>query len=368
LNIKKILVVGQTPPPYGGQAMMINRLVTATFTKIKIYHLRMSYSESFKKIGRVNFSKVVHLLCIILKTYILKYKHNIKTLYYPPAGPNLAPVARDTIFLLLVRPLFKEVIFHFRAAGVSEYVEKLNPFLQLFVYKAYSYADIAIQLSFRNPEDGKYFHSKRIEVIPNGIEDENTSNLIKATNNEIHLIFIGVIQKSKGIEDVLLALDTVIKKYTNVVLDVLGEFNSATYEHYIKNIIFKYNLQKNVFFHGVIVGEEKKHFLTQADILCFPSYFESESFGNVLLEAMQFNLPVVATEWRGIPDIVIDSVTGFLVPIKSPQQIAEKLLLLINNSTLRIKLGENARNRYLSHYTLNTHLDNMENILSDVVI
>jgi len=364
--VKKILVVGQTPPPYHGQAMMINRLVKADFTKISIYHIRMSYSENLNKIGKFSLHKVTHLLYLILKTYTFRFRYNIKTLYYPPAGPDLNPIIRDIIFLFFVRPLFKETIFHFRAAGLSEYIGKANFFIRYLACVAYSKPNTSIQLSSRNPPDGKYFNSERIEIVPNGIEDENTASLTKQLKPVIHIISLGIIQQSKGIEDIITAINTIIKTNTNVKVDVVGGFCSVEYEKYIKKLVQTYSLEDYIEFHGVKVGIDKTRLLLQADILCFPSYYESESFGNVLLEAMQFKLPVVATEWRGIPDIVIDSTTGYIVPIKSPQKIAEKLLLLINNSDLRIKFGENARGRYLDYYTIETHLKNMENILAGV--
>jgi len=361
--MKKILVVGQTPPPYHGQAMMINRLVKASFKKIKIYHIRMSYSENFKKIGRVNLKKITHLIELVIKTYYFRFKYGINTLYYPPAGPNRAPILRDIIFLFLIRPLFRETIFHFRAAGISEYLERSDIFLRYFAKMVYNKPRISIQLSNKNPADGNYFNSNKVLIIPNGIEDDNINPIEDEISEQINLLSIGVIQKSKGIEDLLEALNLLNKK--NVFLNILGEFISKDYECFIKEKISNMKNSDNIFFHGTKINEEKNAFFKKSDVLCFPTFYESESFGNVLLEAMMFSLPVVATDWRGIPDIVIENTTGFLVPINSPIKIAEKLKILIENRELSKQMGKNGRKRYEEMYTIDKHLNNMEKMFCD---
>jgi len=68
---------------------------------------------------------------------------------------------------------------------------------------------------------------------------------------------------------------------------------------------------------------------------CFPTFFESETFGVVLLEAMQFSLPIVATRWRGIPSIITDGDNGFLVDPKDPIGLSEKLETLLRDPAMR---------------------------------
>src|SRR5690242_18259965 len=117
-----ILVLGQTPPPYGGQAMMINRLVRARFSKIRIRHVRMAFSSSMREVGTFAGSKLVHLVATMCRALIARAKYHAKLLYFPPAGPSTNPVLRDIALLLVLRPFFEKTVFHFRAAGVSEFV------------------------------------------------------------------------------------------------------------------------------------------------------------------------------------------------------------------------------------------------------
>src|ERR1019366_7004329 len=115
--MKKILVIGQTPPPIGGQALMIEALVRAKYTKIEIFHIRMQFSRDMSELGRVQPHKIFHLLKIIFKTYQTCLLNQPEVLYFAPSGPTNA-VYRDMAILILVRFLFKKTVFHFHASGL----------------------------------------------------------------------------------------------------------------------------------------------------------------------------------------------------------------------------------------------------------
>lgn len=364
----RILVVGQTPPPYGGQALMINYLVNGIFTKIQIYHIRMSYSSSFKSIGRFKLGKLFHLFKITIQTIWYKYKYNINVLYYPPAGPNIIPVIRDICFLFVTRLFFKKIIFHFRAAGVSEFLESHSKLIRSVAKIAYGNPEGAIQLSSLNPSDGDYLGANNTYVIPNGLEDAAISYLpIKRENPHFpKILYIGILQETKGIMVLLIAAKILKINKLNFQIAFMGEFSSKTFEKEVMLFVEQNNMKEIIKFIGVKIGRNKYKELVDADIFCFPSYFESESFGNVLLEAMMFELPIVATQWRGIPDIVVDNESGFLVAIKKPTELADKLEMLITNYELRQKMGKRGRELFSKYFTLEKHLSRMEDTLFEI--
>jgi glycosyltransferase involved in cell wall biosynthesis len=361
----KVLVVGQTPPPYGGQAMMIQRLVNAKFKHVEIKHVRLAFSDGMKQVGRVSFHKITHLFSIIWQVYKVRFSEKKLVLYYPPAGPDTAPIIRDLILLFFIKPLFYKTIYHFRAAGISEYLQRKPKWFQWMCKTIYGKPDIGIQLSLRNPADAAYFGAKKIVCIPNGLEDDALSYLPLERKNtgKVNILFVGVLREDKGLNCLVDALDVLQKKgMQNFSLTVMGDFTSKEYEAEIKKKIAAYKLESFIEFVGVKIKVEKWKCFLNADMLCFPSYFNSESFGNVVVEAMMFQLPVIATEWRGIPDIVTEQ-TGFLVPIKNAEALAEKIEILIGNSALRLQMGKKARQRFVSEYSLDGHLSKMETVL-----
>ena len=362
----KVLVVGQTPPPYLGQAMMIQRLVNASFDNVKVIHIRLAFSEGEKNIGKFSFKKIFHLFFTIYKIYKLRFFEKDLILYYPPAGPNLTPIIRDLILLLFIRPIFKKTVFHFRAAGISEYLDKKSHFFQFLCKKIYGKPLAGIQLSSLNPKDALYFQAKHIFYIPNGLEDDALNYFPLQKNNdvdsEIKILFVGILREDKGLTYLIEALNLLLKtEKKKVKMYIMGQFNSEDYRKQLTNKISQYKLNNVVEFVGSLTGKSKWDYFAKADFLCFPTYFNSESFGNVLIEAMMFQLPVIATAWRGIPDIVTEE-TGFIVPIKNSGLLAEKISFLINNPTIRLKMGENARKRFLENYSLKKHLTEMESV------
>jgi len=78
----------------------------------------------------------------------------------------------------------------------------------------------------------------------------------------------------------------------------------------------------------------------------------SEGISLTLIEAMACGLPVVATNVGGNPEVVVDGVTGYLVPPKEPEAIADKLLLLLNNARVRKSFGSAGRTRAVENFSI----------------
>lgn len=359
----KILVIGQTPPPYHGQALMVARLVRARFERFVVYHIRMKFSESIFSVGKFRIRKIFHIFEILYKAVDLKLKEGIDVLYYLPAGPNLVPILRDIILLGVLRILFSKVVFHFRAAGLSEYIFS-NHFIGFLAYRVYNKPDIAIQLSKRNPSDGKFFNAKNIFIVPNGIEDCGKDFILseKYDSKLNRILYVGLVDEKKGILELIRAANILKEKGHQFIINIVGGFASIKFKKKIGRMIIQLNLEHMVFFRGILIDNEKWRVFKESEIFCLPSYFES--FGNVLIEAMMFSMPIIASDCGGIGDIVENKFNGFLVPPRNYHILAEKIELLINNKKLRIQMGNNGRKKYIQSYTLDKHLKLMEQTLS----
>jgi glycosyltransferase involved in cell wall biosynthesis len=362
-----VLVVGQTPPPYHGQALMIETLVNADLDHLRIFHVRLALSESMQSVGRVEVRKALHLLGVAARAIRMRFRYGIQVLYYSPAGPNLVPVLRDLLLLSLLRPFFSRTIYHFHAAGLSDYLAAQPRWYRSLARAVYGRPDGAIQTSRLNPPDGKFFQARRVAVIPNGVED--TANSVGSSRKpgaQTGILFVGMLGETKGVLVLLEAARILARDHRNFSVWFMGQFTSVSLEEAARGYCREHGLEGVVSFPGECLDDAKWQYFLRADILCFPSFYESESFGNVAVEAMMFGLPVVATRWRGIPDVVDDGHTGLLVPIRDAAALADALKRLMDDPGLRRTLGRNGRRKYLDEYTIEKHIKRMEEFIHSV--
>jgi glycosyltransferase involved in cell wall biosynthesis len=347
----RVLLVGQTPPPYGGQAIMIEKILAGVYSKIQFIHLRMSFSKEMDEIGKLHWRKILHLIQLITQIFFYRIKYRPTVLYYPPAGAEKVPLLRDVVLLLATRWLFRKTVLHFHAMGLADLYAQLPPWLKLLARWAYFKPDGAIILTPLNHADSDLIQASKTFVIPYGIEDVFPQQETQAENRIPQLLFVGVLRESKGVLVLLHALKILHEQNIPFHAQLVGKFVSQEFEDQVTAQVQRDGLSADVCFSGVLTGSEKWRAFNSADIFCFPTFFESESFGLVVVEAMQCALPVVATNWRGVPSLVMDGETGFIVPVRDSRRLAERLKLLLQDSALAQKMGRQGRERYLQNYT-----------------
>ena len=110
------------------------------------------------------------------------------------------------------------------------------------------------------------------------------------------------------------------------------------------------------------VREEKEAFFRQADIFVFPTYYET--FGLVILEAMEYKLPVISTNEGGIPDIVKDGENGLICEKQNPYSLADCIAKLLDDEELRVKMGNAGYDKFCREFTLQQFEHRMLDILS----
>jgi glycosyltransferase involved in cell wall biosynthesis len=202
--------------------------------------------------------------------------------------------------------------------------------------------------------------------VNNAIPVISYSHIIKSINStKIKILFLSNLIISKGIYIFLDAIEILyLKKNIHIEALIIGEEAEIKAEELL-NEIKKRNLDNFIKYLGPKYGEEKSRILREVDILVYPTF--NDVWGLVILEAMQFGLPVIASREGAIPEIVDDGTTGFLVDKYHPGQIAEKLELLIKHPELRKEMGIAGRKKYFEKYTLDIFEKNMADVLSEVL-
>ena len=206
---------------------------------------------------------------------------------------------------------------------------------------------------------------KNIVAFPNGLKTNRNQveeYFAKIPKQIAVISFYSNLFESKGVLDVLEAAAIVIKKKSNVRFLFTGNWIKKEEKTRIRaeQIINKNNLNKFIEFTGVITGEVKEKFLEETDIMVFPTWYPYEGCPMVILESMEYSIPVISTKDTGaIPEMISDGDTGILVEKNNPGQIAEAIFKLLSDENLRIRMGKKARERFKMDFTFDRNLDNI---------
>jgi len=361
-----VLILGQTPPPFHGQSLMIRSLLGRPMPGVERRHVRLAYSREMEEIGKVAPGKVLHLFGVIARTWFEIARFRPDVVFYPPSGPNLVPATRDLFTLLAIRPFCRKLVLQFHAGGISELLDRKwpVPLLRTLFGRAFRRPDGAIMLGPSAPPDGQRFEAKRLYFVPNGIEDPAAERLTGAKDSLPVVLFVGVLLESKGVVVLARAAEELWRLGRRFRLVYVGrsarETDAAIHQA-------TRGFDDSVELTGVLTGREKWERFAGAALFCYPTHFNSEVMPVACLEAMAFGLPVVATRWRAIPDVVQDGTTGFLVsPPASPEALAGKLDLLLSDPDLARRMGTAGRKRFEEEFTEDACIDRMRRVFVEV--
>jgi len=151
------------------------------------------------------------------------------------------------------------------------------------------------------------------------------------------ILFVGNLEPRKGIQVVIEALSLI--NDTDFSFDIVGGYyKHEKYFLQLKNLVNKHDLSNRITFHGRVDSNKLVHFYRSANVFVFPSWHEG--YGIVLLEAMNFGLPIVATDIPTTRDIIRDDVNGYLCPVNDAKCMARKIRKLLSNHNIQTKIGK----------------------------
>ncbi len=364
-----ILVVGQTPPPIHGQAVMIREFLNGEYASFTLHHVPWDFSVTIADVGKFQVRKLLHMISTLRSILVARFRNRAEAMYFPPTGPHLFSILRDVFLLLGSRWLFRYTIFHFHAAGLMEIYPRLPWFFKPLFNLAYGKPDLAIVLTNEDGRTLSHLQPGRISVIPYGIRDQSEAvPAILERGESPRIFFMGVLCEGKGVLTLLDACAVLKKLGVSFRATFAGAFQTPAFREEVEQRISTLDLADVIDFAGVVSGDTKAAQFAAADIFCFPTHYHAESFGVVLIEAMSFGLPIVTTRWRGIPEVVGETGEGaVLVEPRQPELLAQALIPLLEQESLRRSMGAHNRELYLNRYTLDRFRRRMEQEIGQTV-
>jgi len=214
-----------------------------------------------------------------------------------------------------------------------------RPFAIIFLKKWFRKLDGKIAVSKPAMEFATKHFPGHYEIIPNGIDLEHFSNNVSPIDEfcdgKLNILFVGRMEKRKGVNYLIKAYKQVKQEFPDCRLTIVGP--GVRLRNKYEKQVAKSSL-KDVVFTGHVAYDELPRYYQTADIFCAPATGH-ESFGIVLLEAMALGKPVVASNIEGYANVVTHDVEGLLVPPKNAAMLAQALISLMNDESLRQQMG-----------------------------
>jgi asparagine synthase (glutamine-hydrolysing) len=347
-----LLLIVQLPPPVHGVSMMNEAVVRSTtvHSTFDVDVMPLRFAASVADVGRFKVTKLFLAGTVALRLMATCIRRRPQAAYF-----TLVPVGmayyRDIAFVAVLKILRIPVIFHLHGLGVREAARK---WWKRRLYGWTFSGATVIHLSERLYQDIEAFVPReKCHFLPNGIVDWGAAlpSRVRDKPRPIpRVLFLSNMREAKGVLVVVEALRALRARGVAFEALFVGDASDRQFLERFEALLSEGGMRGAVRYVGPKYGEEKMRIMAESDIFVFPSF--QEGLPIVVLEAMSAALPVVATKQGGLPDLVEDGVTGFLVPVRDASAVADRLATLIEDPDLRAAMGERARERFLERFTL----------------
>lgn len=360
----KVLFILHLPPPVHGSSMVGQYIKNSTAINSSFIssYINLCTSKTIDEIGKNPIVKIGRYLKIILKVLTALISFRPKIVYMAIAAKGIA-FYKDFFVAFIVKLFNAKLVLHYHNKGVKLYQNKiLDNILYLFLFNNSK----VILLSERLYDDvKKYVKKENVFICPNGIPNKEFEKVRSPKpNTPPKLLFLSNLIKSKGVFILLDALKILKEKGVEFYCNLVGGEGDISCKELNERLHFL-NIEDQVFYLGKKYNEDKFNIFQSSDIFVFPTFYHNECFPLVLLEAMQFNLPIISTNEGGISDIVKNGETGLIVENKNPHQLAEKISWLIDNPQKASLMGKKGQDCFIKNYTITVFENRLINILNN---
>lgn len=370
-----VIVCFKYPPVYSGYGKQLQSVTEEILKKDKGINITLltAYPESvgtrenFRVIPMLDKREIsnddVYPFARAALSWLFKNRNQYTVIHCVKAGPEA--IVSNIASKVLRKPLVVKVAQDEVSSRELEGVTGLKKVVRKFRHYLLTTSDYFVAISEEIKDDLKKLvkNENKIVEIPNGVNHKKFQPVVQEgkyarraqldiSDDEIILLYAGALNKRKGTSDLLNALASLETevKFRCILCGPILE-NEEMYRSMMEEINQSSNI--TVEYRGSVSNANE--YMQAADIFILPSY--SEGLPNVLLEAASTGLPLITTDIGGSRDIVEDGHNGYVVNTNAPEEISERLSLLIESEELRETYGHNSRELVLSKYSLDTVSD-----------
>ena len=371
--MKKLLIVGPLPKRIEGISVAF-KYIKDWLNSNMIYDIVNTAQYNLNnKIGKFSTSRALETILIVID-YAKKIRsaNNV----YILIGVSFWGFVRDFVFIWLAKLFKVKITIHAHTGGYGIFYAQQNILIRYLIKMTLNKVDNIITLSKLLNQQFDFIDCKR-KIIPisNGSPNIIPIKEIKKSYNGVRplkLLYLSNMIKSKGYLECL----HVAKKLKEINIKFKFNFCGAFVNHGLssetafelesefKKYIKSNHLGEYVEYHGVVTGNQKHKLLCQADIFILPTFYEWEGQPISIIEALEYSLPVISSNHRAIPEMVVNNYNGCIVYNQNAIEIFNAIMFFIKNNTLIQEYSHNSYVQFLNNYTLKNHLSKIIPIIT----
>lgn len=345
----KVLMIGPSRNAKGGMATVINNY----------YKYGLSDKVELKYIETIN-DKNIFIKFFKEKVALINFLFNINK--YDILHAHLASrrsAFRKSMYIRIAKRKNKYIVAHIHGGGFKKFLdEECSNEKRMYIINSLNMCDKIIVLSNDWYEYFSTFIDKeKIIIIENSVFVPSSNY---STQDNYNILFLGRLEKDKGIYDLLESFSYVVNKYKNAKLYIAGSGE----DNLVEKKINKLEISKNIEMLGWVSSDEITKVIKCCSLFVLPSYFEAMPMS--LLESMAFGCIPVVSNVGGIPCVIKDGVNGFLVTPGDIAELKNKILKIFNKTTdEREIISNNAYNTIFDKYNIKKSLDKIIEVYNE---
>ncbi len=212
----------------------------------------------------------------------------------------------------------------------------------------------------------------KVQLVPPGVDVpfydsiNPKPDLIQEYKDKKVVMFVGQLDKThlhKGLNYLIEAIATVKKDIPNILLLIIGRGDMIS-EY--KDMAQKMGIEDNIVFKTSVEDPDLVAYYKLSDVVVLPTVSNAEGFGMVLIEAGAAKKPVIGTNVGGVPFVIIENETGYLIPPKDVTSLAKKILEVVSDKKLQNRLGNNGYSQAVEKYSWEKQINKTDSILKNI--
>ena len=372
----RILCISALPPPYHGTSVANDILLNSKLVRSKFEINILRLSKSKLQLGG-NFSISTLLADLKVTAQIFKSLITFKphVIYFSIAQTTMG-LWREAIWIWLATLSGSKALGHMHGGNFRNVFDnQLDSLTRKFVQTTLPLLEgiIVLDPTLKYLFEG-LIADDHVFVLRNGIPNYYNETQIAEANKQraqserLEVTYLSNLVPGKGFET-FLAVANLLKEEgleKNFLFKLAGAAPTPAIGWQVEKFVRSLNLENSVSIIGEVAGLEKDRLLMNSNVFVFTSELP-EGQPLVIIEALAFGLPVIATAKGAIPSMVRDGVNGFIIPEADPAAMAERLKLLAANATLRLSMGAASRKIFQEYHTEEKFIQGFATILEKVI-